>query len=103
MLADVAALIRDDQQAADTLLDYLRERDGSIGFLLRTLSRRPEVFVPHVMQGFQLYETPKAIEPKMAELAALFERIMFDPLSYIHPQRLRLPQQLDTPRQRAAR
>jgi type III secretion system OrgA/MxiK family protein len=38
----------------------------------------------------------------MAELAARFERIMFDPLSYIHPQRLRLPQQLDTPRQRAA-
>src|SRR5258706_12716221 len=39
---------------------------------------------------------------KMAELATRFERIMFDPLSYIHPQRLCLPQQLDTPRQRAA-
>jgi type III secretion system OrgA/MxiK family protein len=38
----------------------------------------------------------------MAELAARFERIMFDPLSYIHPQRLRLPQHFDTPRQRAA-
>ncbi len=71
MLANVAALIRDDQQAADTLLDYLRERDGGIGFLLRVLSRRPEVFVPHVMHGMQLYETPKAIEPKVAELAAV--------------------------------
>lgn len=71
LLAEVAALIENDEQAAETLLQYLHQRDGGVGLLLRVLSRRPEVFVPHVLQGVQVYETPKAIDPKTAELAAV--------------------------------
>ncbi|AVG16922.1 type III secretion apparatus protein OrgA/MxiK [Chromobacterium vaccinii] len=36
-----------------------------------------------------------------AELSPQVRAILFDPLSYLHPQRLRLPAALDTPRQRA--
>ena len=71
LLAEAAALIHNDEQAAETLLNYVRQRDGGVGLLLRMLSRRPEVFVPHVLQGIQLYTTPKAIDPKTAELAAV--------------------------------
>jgi len=71
LLAELASLIENDEQAAETVLDYLRQRDGEVGLLLRVLSRRPEVFVPHVLQGVQLYETPRAIDAKTAELAAV--------------------------------
>ncbi len=71
LLAEVAALIEHDTQAADQIFDYVRERDGDVGLLLRVLSRRPSVFVPHVLYGTQLYDHPKAIDPKMAELTAV--------------------------------
>ncbi|MBI3361755.1 MAG: carboxymuconolactone decarboxylase family protein [Chloroflexi bacterium] len=71
LLAELASLIQNDERAAETVLEYLRQRDGGVGLLLRALSRRPEVFVPHVLQGRQLYDTPKAIDPKTAELAAV--------------------------------
>ncbi|HET7088340.1 MAG TPA: carboxymuconolactone decarboxylase family protein, partial [Anaerolineae bacterium] len=71
LLAELASLIEHDAQAADTILEYLRKRDGGLGLLLRVLSRRPEVFVPHVLQGVQLYDAPKTIDPKTAELAAV--------------------------------
>jgi AhpD family alkylhydroperoxidase len=71
LMAEVAALIKDDQAAADTILNFLQERDGGIGLMLRVLSRRPEVFVPHVFEGEHIYEHPHAIDPKTAELAAV--------------------------------
>lgn len=71
LLAELAALIENDEQAAETVLDYVRQRDGGVGLMLRVLSRRPEVFVPHVLQGVQLYDAPRAIDPKTAELAAV--------------------------------
>jgi AhpD family alkylhydroperoxidase len=70
-LEAVSALIADDEAAADLLLDKLRERDGQVGLLLRMLRRRPEIFVPHVMQSTRLYHAPKAIDPKTAEFAAI--------------------------------
>ena len=71
LLAEMAALIEKDAQAAETILEYLRQRDGAVGLMLRVLSRRPELFAPHVLQGVQIYDTPKAIDPKTAELAAI--------------------------------
>ncbi len=71
LLQAVESLIEDADAAADKLLDLLRERDGQVGLLLRVLRRRPEAFVPHVMQGTRLYDAPKAIDPKTAELAAV--------------------------------
>ncbi len=71
LLASVAELIERDARAADQVLDYVRQRDGEMGLLLRVLSRRPSVFVPHVLQGAQLYDAPQAIDPKTAELAAV--------------------------------
>ena len=71
LLAEMAALIEKDAQAAEIVLEYLRQRDGGVGLLLRVLSRRPELFAPHVLQGVQIYDTPKAIDPKTAELAAI--------------------------------
>jgi len=71
LLAELASLIENDAQAAETILDYLRQRDGGVGLMLRVLSRRPEVFVPHVLQGIHLYDQPRAIDPKTAELAAV--------------------------------
>jgi AhpD family alkylhydroperoxidase len=71
LLAEVSALIKNDEEAANLLLDYLQERDGGIGLMLRVLSRRPEVFVPHVLEAEHLYENPRAIDAKTAELAAV--------------------------------
>ena len=71
LLADLASLIENDERAAETVLDYVRQRDGGVGLMLRVLSRRPEVFVPHVLQGVHLYDAPKTIDPKTAELAAV--------------------------------
>src|SRR3990172_4777177 len=67
----MAALIEKDAQAAEIVLESLHQRDGGVGLLLRVLSRRPELFVPHVLQGLQLYDQPRAIDPKTAELAAV--------------------------------
>lgn len=71
LLAEVNALIKNDEAAAKTLVRFLTERDGGLGLMLTMLSRRPEVFVPHVLQGMHLYAEPKAIDPKTAELAAV--------------------------------
>lgn len=71
LLAELASLIENDEGAAETVLDYLRQRDGGVGLMLSVLSRRPEVFVPHVLRGLQVYDTPRAIDPKTAELAAV--------------------------------
>ena len=71
LLKTIASLIQDEAAVTQELLERLRERDGQVGLLLRVLSRRPEVFVPHVMQGARLYHAPKAIDPKTAELAAV--------------------------------
>ena len=71
LLAELTALIEKDAQAAETILEYLRERDGGVGLMLRVLSRRPGLLVPHVLQGRQIYDTPRAIDPKTAELAAV--------------------------------
>src|SRR5436309_1715409 len=71
LLAEVSALIKNDQEAADTLLGYLNEIDGGIGLMLQVLSRRPEVFVPHVLEGEHIYRQPRTIDAKTAELAAV--------------------------------
>ncbi|MBI2976627.1 MAG: carboxymuconolactone decarboxylase family protein [Chloroflexi bacterium] len=71
LLAELTALIEQDAQAAESILEYLRERDGGVGLMLGMLSRRPGLFVPHVLQGLQIYDTPRAIDPKTAELAAV--------------------------------
>jgi len=71
LLGELWALIERDAQAAETILDYIRRRDGGLGLLVRVLSRRPEVLAPHALQGAQLYDAPKAIDPKTAELAAV--------------------------------
>lgn len=71
LLAEVSALIKNDQEAADLLLDFLQERDGGIGLMLQVLKRRPEVFVPHVVESEHIYEHPRTIDAKTAELAAV--------------------------------
>lgn len=71
VLEAVESLIENEEAAADQLVDLLHQRDGQIGLLLRVLRRRPEVFVPYVMQGQRLYHHPQAIDPKTAEFAAI--------------------------------
>ena len=71
LLAEVSALIKNDEAAANTLISFLQERDGGLGLMQRVLSRRPEVFVPHVLEGEHVYEHPHAIDAKTAELAAV--------------------------------
>ena len=71
MPPELAALIDNDEAAAQKLLDYLIEKHGGIGLLTRVLSRRPNQFVPHTLYNFQAYEAPAHIDPKTAELAAV--------------------------------
>jgi AhpD family alkylhydroperoxidase len=71
LLAEISSLIKSDEQAAETILNYLRERDGGVGLMLSVLSRRPEVFVPYILHGDQVYNNARAIDPKTAELAAV--------------------------------
>jgi AhpD family alkylhydroperoxidase len=71
LLAELFSFVNDDEKAVEAILHYLRERHGGVGLMLTVLSRRPESFVPHSVQGLHLYETPRAIHPKTAELAAI--------------------------------
>ena len=71
LLVELGALIRDDPEAVETILDYIRQRDGGVGLMYRVLSRRPEVLVPRALQGVQIYDRPRAVDPKTAELAAV--------------------------------
>ena len=71
LLAEVSALIKNDAEAAKTIMGYLNEIDGGMGLMLSMLSRRPEVFVPHVLEGEHVYRHPKTIDAKTAELAAV--------------------------------
>lgn len=71
LLAELFSLVNDDEQAVEAILRYLHQRQGGVGLMLTVLSRRPELFVPHIVQGLHIYETPRAIDPKTAELAAV--------------------------------
>ncbi|MCC6189116.1 MAG: carboxymuconolactone decarboxylase family protein [Anaerolineales bacterium] len=71
LLAELLELVDRDAQAAERVISILRERHGDLGFLMRTLSRRPGVFVPQALRGVQLYDAPHALDPKTAELAAV--------------------------------
>ncbi len=71
LLAEVNALIKNDEEAAKLLVRFLTERDGGLGLMFSMLSRRPEVFVPHVLEAQHVYEAPSNIDPKTAELAAV--------------------------------
>ena len=68
---ELAALIENDEKAAETVLDYLIGKHGGIGLLTRVLSRRPNQFVPYTLYSFQTYEAPAHVDPKTAELAAV--------------------------------
>ncbi|MDW8325491.1 MAG: carboxymuconolactone decarboxylase family protein [Anaerolineales bacterium] len=71
LLAELASLIKNDESAAETLLAYLRARDGGVGLMLDVLRRRREAFVPYVLYGAQVYDAPKALDPKTVELVAV--------------------------------
>ncbi len=71
LLAELQELVDRDAEAAERVIAILRERDGDLGFMMRMLSRRPGVFVPHALRSAQLYDAPQALDPKMAELAAV--------------------------------
>lgn len=71
LLAELASLIKNDESAAETLLAYLRARDGGVGLMLDVLRRRREAFVPYVLYGAQVYDAPKGIDPKTVELVAV--------------------------------
>jgi AhpD family alkylhydroperoxidase len=68
---ELAALIENDEQAAEKVVDYLVNKRGGMGLLLRVLSRRPNQFVPYTLYGYQTYEEPAHIDSKTAELAAV--------------------------------
>jgi len=68
---ELASLIQNDEQAAETVLDYLIHKHGGVGLLLRVLSRRPNQFVPYTLYSHQAYEAPAHIDPKTAQLAAV--------------------------------
>jgi AhpD family alkylhydroperoxidase len=68
---DLASLIENDEAAAEKVIDYLINKRGGMGLMLKVLSRRPDVFVPYVLQGQRVMAEPKTIDPKTAELAAV--------------------------------
>jgi AhpD family alkylhydroperoxidase len=68
---DLAALIENDEAAAEKVIDFLINKRGGMGLMVKVLSRRPDVFVPHVLQQQRVMAEPKAIDAKTAELAAV--------------------------------
>lgn len=71
LLKKISALLQDPEATTEALLDLIKGNRSGVGLVHRMLSRRPEAFIPAVVQGRALYETPHAIEPKVAELAAV--------------------------------
>jgi AhpD family alkylhydroperoxidase len=71
LLEALASLIEDENAVAAEIMERLRQRDGQVSLLYRMLSRRPDLFVPHVMHSTRLYNASQALDPKTAELAAV--------------------------------
>lgn len=71
LLAKIEAFLQQPEATAQALLDMLQEQQGGVGLVPRILSRRPEAFVPAAVQSRALYQNPRAIDAKTAELAAV--------------------------------
>jgi AhpD family alkylhydroperoxidase len=71
LLDKVAALMQEPEATTEALLDVIRESHGGVGLTPRMLSRRPEAFIPAAIQSQATYGSPRAIDSKTAELAAV--------------------------------
>jgi AhpD family alkylhydroperoxidase len=71
LLGKIRSLLQDPEATVEALLDRIKESHGAVGLVPRMLSRRPEVFIPASIKSQTIYQTPRAIDPKTAELAAV--------------------------------
>lgn len=70
LLKQVAAMLADDNLAEAISEIFKQERNG-LGFLLRTLRRRPRTFNPYVFKGLSVLGHPANLDRKTAELVAV--------------------------------
>lgn len=71
LMNKIAALFEDEEGATQSLLELIEARYGSVPLVARVLSRKPRVFIPHVIKGMHTLGAPQALEPKVAELVAV--------------------------------
>ncbi|MBI4770107.1 MAG: carboxymuconolactone decarboxylase family protein [Chloroflexi bacterium] len=71
LLAKIEALLEDPEVTTQALQELIQENYGAVGLVPRMLGRRPEAFIPAAIQSRALYHSPRAIDPKTAELAAV--------------------------------
>ncbi|MCL5023443.1 MAG: carboxymuconolactone decarboxylase family protein [Nitrospirae bacterium] len=60
-----------DRGLTEALAGMIEKQRGDLGFLLRTLKRRPGIFNAHVLKGSSLFREPSALDRKTAELVAV--------------------------------
>ncbi|MDE3089336.1 MAG: carboxymuconolactone decarboxylase family protein [Chloroflexota bacterium] len=72
-LEQIQALLRENPEETRTaLLEFFKEQYGGNGFLMRTLAEEnPDAFVRYALEADRLLGAPRALDPKMSELAAL--------------------------------
>lgn len=61
----------EDTGLSEALAEMIEKPRGDLGFLLRTLKKRPRSFNPHVLKGITLFREPTALDRKTAELVAV--------------------------------
>lgn len=72
-LEQIQALLRENPEETRTaILEFFKDQYGGNGFLMRTLAEEnPEAFVRYALEADRLLGAPRALDPKMIELAAL--------------------------------
>lgn len=60
-----------DEEMAEAVAALIEEKRGGLGFVLRTLKRRPRLFNSHTLNVLAIYEQPTALDAKTAELVAV--------------------------------
>ncbi len=72
-LEQIRALLEENPAETRTaILDFFKDEYGGNGFLMRTLAEEnPAAFVRYALEADRLLGAPRALDPKMSELAAV--------------------------------
>ncbi len=70
LLKQAEAMLEDDE-LAEAIAEMFEQKRGGMGFLLRTLKRRPRTFNPYVFKGTSILIQPTTLDKKTAELIAV--------------------------------
>lgn len=64
-------IFKDKEETVDAFLDQIEEQMGTIPFIFKVMSKRPEVFISNVLRDFFVMRFSKALDLKTVEMIAV--------------------------------